>query len=183
MVLLDIESGVQWLTERGIGRGPDRDPDAVRQLPLYVAILTVPRRAQPTCRSTPTTPESGRSWCSARPASPESSPRTAGPGIGFARDLPAGRPEVTDDAWIIFTSGSTRDTEGWRSPTATPPLVDAEARMFLQDSPIGPDDRVLAGLSVAFDASCEEMWLWRQRRLPGAPPRSLVRSGMTWGRG
>ena len=35
-------------------------------------------------------------------------------------------------------------------------------RIFLQDEPLGPEDRVLAGLSVAFDASCEEMWLaWR----------------------
>ena len=32
-------------------------------------------------------------------------------------------------------------------------FVDAEARMFLQDEPIGPGDRVMAGLSVAFDAS------------------------------
>ncbi len=37
-------------------------------------------------------------------------------------------------------------------------FVDAEARLFLADEPIGPGDRVLAGLSVAFDASCEEMW-------------------------
>ena len=47
--------------------------------------------------------------------------------------------------------------------------------MFLQDRPIGPGDRVLAGLSVAFDASCEEMWLaWRSRGVPraGAPRRS-----------
>jgi hypothetical protein len=38
-------------------------------------------------------------------------------------------------------------------------FVDAEARCFLADDPqrLGPDDRVLAGLSVAFDASCEEM--------------------------
>ena len=35
-------------------------------------------------------------------------------------------------------------------------FVDAEARWFLADDPqpLGPDDRVLAGLSVAFDASC-----------------------------
>ena len=50
--------------------------------------------------------------------------------------------------------------------------------MFLQENLIAPGDRVMAGL-VAFDASCEEMWL--------APavcaclvlaPSSLVRSGM-----
>ena len=45
-------------------------------------------------------------------------------------------------------------------------------RLFLADEPIGPGDRVLAGLSVAFDASCEEMWLaWRHGAclVPGAP--------------
>src|SRR5690606_36888865 len=71
------------------------------------------------------------------------------------------RPE--DDAWIIFTSGSTGTPKGvavtHRSAAA---FLDAEARLFLQDDPLGPGDRVLAGLSVAFDASCEEMWLaWR----------------------
>ncbi len=54
--------------------------------------------------------------------------------------------------------------------------------MFLQDNPIGPGDRVLAGLSVAFDASCEEMWLaWRHGACLVPAPRSLVRSGMDLG--
>ena len=61
-------------------------------------------------------------------------------------------------------------------------FVDAEARMFLQDNPLGPGDRVLAGLSVAFDASCEEMWLaWRHGACLVPAPRSLVRSGMDLG--
>ena len=61
-------------------------------------------------------------------------------------------------------------------------FVDAEARMFLQDNPIGPDDRVLAGLSVGFDASCEEMWLaWRHGACLVPAPRALVRSGMDLG--
>ena len=47
---------------------------------------------------------------------------------------------------------------------------------------MGPDDRVLAGLSVAFDASCEEMWLaWRHGACLVPAPRSLVRSGMDLG--
>jgi hypothetical protein len=63
-------------------------------------------------------------------------------------------------------------------------FVDAEARLFLQDNPIGPGDRVLAGLSVAFDASCEEMWLaWRYGACLVPAPRALVRSGMDLGRG
>ncbi|AQA24187.1 phosphopantetheine attachment site family protein [Rhodococcus sp. MTM3W5.2] len=61
-------------------------------------------------------------------------------------------------------------------------FVDAEARMFLQQAPIGPGDRVLAGLSVAFDASCEEMWLaWRHGATLVPAPRALVRSGMDLG--
>jgi non-ribosomal peptide synthetase-like protein len=61
-------------------------------------------------------------------------------------------------------------------------FVDAEARVFLTHNPIGPGDRVLAGLSVAFDASCEEMWLaWRYGACLVPAPRSLVRSGMDLG--
>jgi non-ribosomal peptide synthetase-like protein len=93
-------------------------------------------------------------------------------------DVPAD-PRTTDDAWIIFTSGSTGKPKGvavtHRNAAA---FVDAEANMFLQDQPLGPDDRVLAGLSVAFDASCEEMWLaWRHGACLVPAPRALVRSG------
>ena len=92
-------------------------------------------------------------------------------------------PGVEDDAWIIFTSGSTGKPKGvavtHRNAAA---FVDAESRMFLQDNPIGPDDRVMAGLSVAFDASCEEMWLaWRYGACLVPAPRSLVRSGTDLG--
>ncbi len=88
-------------------------------------------------------------------------------------------PMPLDDAWIIFTSGSTGVPKGvavtHRSAAA---FVDAEANLFLQDAPIGPGDRVLAGLSVAFDASCEEMWLaWRYGACLVPAPRALVRSG------
>jgi non-ribosomal peptide synthetase-like protein len=94
-------------------------------------------------------------------------PELAGPGTG-------------DDAWIIFTSGSTGAPKGvavtHRSAAA---FVDAEARLFLRADPLGPGDRVLAGLSVAFDASCEEMWLaWRHGACLVPAPRALVRSGM-----
>ncbi len=84
---------------------------------------------------------------------------------------------------MIFTSGSTGRPKGvavqHRSAAA---FVDAEARLFLQDRPIGPGDRVMAGLSVAFDASCEEMWLaWAHGACLIPAPRSLVRSGMDLG--
>ncbi|MBI5161714.1 MAG: amino acid adenylation domain-containing protein, partial [Micrococcales bacterium] len=92
-------------------------------------------------------------------------------------------PTPDDDAWIIFTSGSTGTPKGvavtHRSAAA---FVDAEARMFLRQDPLGPDDRVLAGLSVAFDASCEEMWLaWRSGACLVPAPRALVRTGMDLG--
>ncbi|WP_329108753.1 amino acid adenylation domain-containing protein [Micromonospora sp. NBC_01699] len=96
---------------------------------------------------------------------------------------PAGRPGPDDDAWIIFTSGSTGRPKGVAvTHRAAAAFVDAEARLFLADEPIGPGDRVLAGLSVAFDASCEEMWLaWRYGGCLVAAPRSLVRTGMDLG--
>ncbi|TYB68940.1 amino acid adenylation domain-containing protein [Nonomuraea sp. PA05] len=94
-----------------------------------------------------------------------------------------GPPAPGDDAWIIFTSGSTGKPKGvavtHRSAAA---FVDAEAGLFLRERPLGPGDRVLAGLSVAFDASCEEMWLaWRHGACLVPAPRSLVRTGMDLG--
>nr|WP_228374519.1 Pls/PosA family non-ribosomal peptide synthetase [Demequina rhizosphaerae] len=96
---------------------------------------------------------------------------------------PRQRPTVDHDAWIIFTSGSTGTPKGvavtHRNAAA---FVDAEARLFLQDAPLGPGDRVLAGLSVAFDASCEEMWLaWAHGACLVPAPRALVRTGMDLG--
>lgn len=95
-----------------------------------------------------------------------------------------GAPDLSDDAWIIFTSGSTGAPKGvavtHRSAAA---LVDAESRMYLTQDPLCPGDRVMAGLSVGFDASCEEMWLaWRYGAALVAAPRSVVRSGDELGR-
>lgn len=88
-------------------------------------------------------------------------------------------PTVDDDAWIIFTSGSTGVPKGVAvSHRSAAAFVEAEGRIFLQGEPLGPGDRVLAGLSVAFDASCEEMWLaWGHGACLVPAPRSLVRSG------
>ena len=104
-------------------------------------------------------------------------PRRTGP----ARDREDPTPD--DDAWVIFTSGSTGTPKGvavtHRNAAA---FVDAESRLFLQREPLGPQDRVMAGLSVAFDASCEEMWLaWRYGGCLVPAPRALVRSGMDVG--
>ncbi|WBO67348.1 Pls/PosA family non-ribosomal peptide synthetase [Streptomyces camelliae] len=102
---------------------------------------------------------------------------------GTAAGSPAARPGAEHDAWIIFTSGSTGRPKGvavtHRSAAA---FVDAEAALFLTEEPIGPGDRVMAGLSVAFDASCEEMWLaWRYGACLVPVPRSQVRSGADLG--
>ena len=129
---------------------------------------------------------SGPNWFSERPGSPAS----CAPARKIVTDsnipAPSPRPRPPgpdDDAWVIFTSGSTGTPKGvavqHRSAAA---FVDAEARMFLQDDPVGPQDRVLAGLSVAFDASCEEMWLaWRHGACLVPAPRALVRTGMDLG--
>lgn len=100
-----------------------------------------------------------------------------------AEPTPLGEVTPNHDCWIIFTSGSTGKPKGvavtHRSAAA---FVDAEARLFCQDNPLGPDDRVLAGLSVAFDASCEEMWLaWGHGACLVPAPRALVRSGQDLG--
>jgi non-ribosomal peptide synthetase-like protein len=107
-------------------------------------------------------------------------------GVLVTLGTPGGRPGFpapSDDAWIIFTSGSTGKPKGVAvTHSAAAAFVDAEARLFLTEEPIGPGDRVLAGLSVAFDASCEEMWLaWRYGACLVPAPRSLVRTGVDLG--
>jgi non-ribosomal peptide synthetase-like protein len=86
---------------------------------------------------------------------------------------------VADDAWIIFTSGSTGQPKGVAvSHASATAFIEAEARLWT----VTPADRVLAGLSVAFDASCEEMWLaWSSGAALVPAPRALVRAGADLG--
>ena len=184
-LVADVGESVQWLAARGIGRG---DRIGIRMpsgtYALYVAILS--------------TLATGAAYVPVDADDPDERAelvfREAGVvaviteqglvrGVGSSRGWRATAPLSRDDAWIIFTSGSTGTPKGvavtHRNAAA---FVDAEAQMFLQSNPLGPGDRVLAGLSVAFDASCEEMWLaWRHGACLVPAPRSLVRSGMDLG--
>jgi len=104
-----------------------------------------------------------------------------GPAIAL-REPAVGRdgvPRPDDDAWIIFTSGSTGAPKGVAvSHASAAAFVDAEALLWT----VRPEDRVLAGLSVAFDASCEELWLaWRHGATLVPAPRSVVRAGVDLG--
>ena len=92
----------------------------------------------------------------------------------------AGREETAqDDAWIIFTSGSTGAPKGVAvGHRAAAAFVDAETQLWT----VFPEDRVLAGLSVSFDASCEEMWLaWANGAALVPAPRALMRTGVDLG--
>ncbi len=181
----DIEASVGWLSARGIGRG---DRIGIRMpsgsYALYVAVLSVLATGAAYVPVDADDPDE-RAELVFGEANVVAVITEAGiqRAPGSSRGWQAGAPLTRDDAWIIFTSGSTGKPKGvavtHRSAAA---FVDAEAQMFLKANPIGPSDRVLAGLSVAFDASCEEMWLaWRHGACLVPAPRSLVRSGMDLG--
>jgi non-ribosomal peptide synthetase-like protein len=184
-LITDIEDSVEWLAARGIGRG---DRIGIRMpsgsYALYVSILAALATGAayvPVDADDP--PERAELVFNEAQVVAIITGEGLVRGPGSSRGWRAGAPLGRDDAWIIFTSGSTGTPKGvaitHRNAAA---FVDAEARVYLQDNPIGPGDRVLAGLSVAFDASCEEMWLaWRYGACLVPAPRSLVRSGMDLG--
>ncbi len=104
------------------------------------------------------------------------------PGTGRSRSL--GPPRTRRRRLDHLHLGLDRHAEGRRRhATARPPRSSTPRRgCSSRREPLGPGDRVLAGLSVAFDASCEEMWLaWRHGACLVPAPRSLVRSGMDLG--
>ncbi|MBX7431252.1 amino acid adenylation domain-containing protein [Mycobacterium sp. Y57] len=184
-LISDVEDSVQWLAARGIGRG---DRIGIRMpsgsYALYVAILAALAAGAayvPVDADDPQ--ERAELVFTEADVVAVITERGLVRGPGSSRGWRAAAPLSRDDAWIIFTSGSTGTPKGVAvSHRNAAAFVDAEAQMFLRDNPLGPDDRVLAGLSVAFDASCEEMWLaWRHGACLVPAPRSLVRSGMDLG--
>ncbi|OHV03556.1 hypothetical protein BKN37_14440 [Mycobacterium talmoniae] len=184
-LIADIEESVAWLAARGIGRG---DRIGIRMpsgsYALYMAILAVLAAGAayvPVDADDPV--ERAELVFTEAQVTAVITEQGLVRGPGSSRGWRATAPLSRDDAWIIFTSGSTGTPKGvaitHRNAAA---FVDAEAQLFCQHQPIGPGDRVLAGLSVAFDASCEEMWLaWRHGACLVPAPRSLVRSGVDLG--
>ena len=172
----------------GLGAGDRigvRIPSGTNELYISIlAIMLIGGGVRPGRRRRSRTSAPG--WCSARPGWPAIL-RAGGDIVTDKkrpRPFPAPRTAAPDDdAWVIFTSGSTGTPKGVAVPhRSAAAFVDAEARIFLRDEPVGPQDRVLAGLSVAFDASCEEMWLaWRHGACLVPAPRALVRTGMDLG--
>ena len=136
------------------------------------------------CRSTPTIPTSGRAPSFVRRMSRRSSAMTLS-----SRPVRAHRARGLPNLGMMRGSSSPPAPQVSprvsRSPTAPPPGSSTPSRgCSSRPSRIGLGDRVMAGLSVAFDASCEEMWLaWRHGACLVPAPRSLVRSGMDSVRG
>lgn len=176
---------------RGIGRG---DRVAVRvdsgSAELYLAILGVlfcgaayvpidaddpPERAQDVCRRSGARALIG-DGLTIEPLLPLRHPSRARRHVAIAAP-PAPTPQ--DDAWIIFTSGSTGAPKGVAvTHGSAAAFIDAEAELWS----VSPEDRVLAGLSVGFDASCEEMWLaWANGAALVPAPRAVVRAGVELG--
>lgn len=176
-----IDDQVERLAQLGIGRGARigiRVPSGTTD--LYIAILAT------ICAGAAYVPVDWDDPDSRANTVWEEANATAVYGAELSLDLRGNdltpvtpcEPTTADDAWIIFTSGSTGKPKGVAvSHRSAAALVDAEARMYLVNDPLGPQDRVMAGLSVAFDASCEEMWLaWRYGAALVPAPRDIVRS-------
>jgi non-ribosomal peptide synthetase-like protein len=185
---LDAEVGrlAASLRERGVGAG---DRVGVRipsgTVGLYVAVLAVLSAGAAYVPVDADDPEERAElvWSESGVCAVLGAGGTIVPRPGVTSSGHVGAPTPDDDAWIIFTSGSTGKPKGVAVTHASAAaFVDAETRLFLQADPISPGDRVLAGLSVAFDASCEEMWLaWGHGACLVPAPRALVRTGTDLG--
>ena len=170
-VIADIEAGVGWLAERGIGPWrPDRDPDAVGQL-FAVPVDTDGARGRRGLRPGRRRRPDERAQLVFTEADVvgviTENGLTRGP--GSSRGWRASAPHVIDDAWIIFTSGSTGTLKGWRSPSATP----RACRCRGADVPAGQPHRAgRPGTRRAFGGIRRilrgDVAGLAQRRLPGA---------------
>lgn len=189
-LLSEVLQTADWLADRGIRRGDRigiRMPSGHRD--LYIAILSTIAAGAAYVPVDADDPEEratlvfGEAQVQAIYTAEGLKFTEHGVAVASEKNADNTGPDLDSDAWIIFTSGSTGKPKGVAvSNRSAAAFVDAEAEMFLPNEPLGPEDRVLAGLSVAFDASCEEMWLaWRSGACLVPAPRSLVRSGVDLG--
>ena len=129
-------------------------------------------------RARPARLRRGRSRCGGRqrPGHRRPRPATAAPGTTWTRGRGTTRGSSSRRARRGLRRAS-RSRTGRRPRSWTPSRgCSCSANRSV------PTDRVMAGLSVAFDASCEEMWLaWAHGGCLVPAPRSLVRSGVDVG--
>ncbi|MEU2227250.1 amino acid adenylation domain-containing protein [Streptomyces sp. NPDC018347] len=178
----EAEAGAERLRTHGIGVGDRvgvRIPSGTAH--LYVAILAVLASGAAYVPVDADDPDgrAERVWSEAGACAVFE----AGGALRLRDGVPArsvtGTATPDDDAWVMFTSGTSGRPKGVAvTHRAAAAFVDAEELLFARSGLVDSGDRVLAGLSVAFDASCEEMWLaWRNGACLVPAPRVLVRAG------
>lgn len=183
-LIADIEETVDWLAARGIGRG---DRIGIR-IPgggyaLYVAILAVLAAGAAYVPIEPGDDERAGALFGELGVVGVITERGLIRGPGSSRGWRAGQPLGRDDAWILVppeAAGAAHAIAVTHRIAAA--AVDAQSRIFLTDSPIGPGDRVLAAMPVATDAACREMWLaWAHGACLVPAPPALARNGVDLG--
>ena len=170
----EVDALAARLVHAGVGRGrPGRRPHAVGHATTSTSRSSpCSTPAPPTCRSTPTTRQERADLVFGEAG--VALVLTDGTDARRAGTRPVGhRP---DPERSTTTPGSSSPPAPPAFPRASPSPIGPPRRSSTPrpscscaDEPLGPDDRVLAGLSVAFDASLRgDVAGLAARRLPGA---------------
>ena len=185
-LIADIEESVEWLAARGIGRG---DRVGIRMpsgsYALYVAILAtlatgaayVPVDADDPDERADAGVRRGRCRRRHHRGGP-------GPGSGFLARLARRRAAVPRRRLdhLHLRVDRARPRGGGHAPQRRSVRRRRSTNVPAATTRSAQATGCWPGLSVAFDASCEEMWLaWRYGACLVPAPRSLVRSGMDLG--